>query len=528
MYVWADGHRRDKLCVNNAFAGTWQGMLVAVRFTLHKGSCCSAAASAGPDSYGPAAAGGSGPYELGASSPEQAAQTTFRRVCGMMASHCTPQRSHCTRVYACDFSRVVRAADSGSAWASGGEGGGRAAGLTVVACDWAAGAEPHDGGLSTPPAQQLPYSIHSSLDDSLASSSSDTGLSQGRAWAAAQQRCNPLAGSRQGPGAHTGSAPTVNRADDLERSGSSCCGSGGSSINSAATAASAARGSMGGAVAAVGCGVPASAGSSAHSSAHLPRPSGQAPAPAASSPAASRFHFSSVLCSCPPPACGSASPTAAAQQQPLQQHVQEQELPLSTLQGLLAYLRAAPGDSLLHTVLEQGCCGDLWHGVRCGVYDAYGSGPLGPRGAMTNLVHSARGVAAGLQQLHQAGEVHGGLCPGNVLLQWSRPNGPAHAEEGGEVMMLAGASGAAASGSRSSGSGGRKKWRRGLFAARITDCGVRRLLLGPQWQQQLAAHADLLSCTAPELLPPSCADSTAGSRQTNAELQWQPHNDIYS
>ncbi|KAG2448446.1 hypothetical protein HYH02_006338 [Chlamydomonas schloesseri] len=518
------------------YKGTWQGMLVAVRFTLLRGAC-GVAAGVGPGSCGSATVGDScGARDLPASSTdallrEQAAQTAYRRVCAMLASHCTPQRSHCTRVYACDVSHVARAAAAApSALPLGGGAAGSsnscmAASLTVVACDWAAGAEPHDTGLSSPQPHLLPRSIHSSLDDSGASGSSEH--SHGQGWLAEQQRGgSALAGSSRLGSGH---------ADDLEQSGSSCCGSGGSSNYSSATALSAVRGSAGGAGGVVGCGGVTSAASSAHLSSHLPRSSSHTPPPAAALPPASRFHFSSLLCGCPPPATYPVGGDTAAQQQQQQQQQQQHDLPLSTLQGLLAYLRAAPGDYLLHTVLEQGCCGDLRHGVRCGVYDAQGTGPLGPRGAMTNLVHSARGVAAGLQQLHQAGEVHGGLCPGNVLLHWSGPNGPSHTDEGGDVVMLAGAlGGAEPAHGRSSNSGGgerRRKRRRGLFAARITDCGLRRLVLGSEWPQQLAAHPDLMCCTAPELLPPVFADSTAAGRQgsqAGAEPQWQPHHDIYS
>ncbi|GLI60542.1 hypothetical protein VaNZ11_002691 [Volvox africanus] len=181
-----------------------------------------------------------------------------------------------------------------------------------------------------------------------------------------------------------------------------------------------------------------------------------------------------------------------------------------TLRGLLNHLGARPGDYLLHCVSELASGGNLWHGIRSGTYDMYG--PLGPLGAVRSVVHTARGIAQGLHQLHAAGEVHGGLNAGNVLLMWSNARG--------ELLD----DGAGAWRDREECRG--LHCRRG-FTARIADCGVRRLVLGGEWRSQLEHNPELRMCTAPELLKLVPAVESAGLGLT-AEIEWLPYHDVFS
>ncbi len=182
-----------------------------------------------------------------------------------------------------------------------------------------------------------------------------------------------------------------------------------------------------------------------------------------------------------------------------------------TLQGLLFYLGARPGDYLVHSVMELASGGNLWHAMGGGAFAMHGVG-------LYTLLRSARSIARGLYQLHTFGHVHGGLTPSNVLLTW-----------GGGVGSSADDSGASG--------------RRRGFTAHVADFGVRRLVLGDaRWQWQLGSNGELLRCTAPELLAAamgavaSCAREAglAGPSGTIARLgrgpplEWHPSHDIYS
>ncbi|GLC43405.1 hypothetical protein PLESTM_001470000 [Pleodorina starrii] len=225
-----------------------------------------------------------------------------------------------------------------------------------------------------------------------------------------------------------------------------------------------------------------------------------------------RFHFSSVVFSAEAATAYGSAPVSGCTDGPSAAAAAAGPGPRPTLQGLLDYLGARPGDYLLHCVSELASGGNLWHGIRSGAYDLFG--PLGPLGALRMSLHTARGIAQGLQQLHASGEVHGGLSAANVLLLWSH-----HALGGG-----AGGGGGAAAVAR--GSGGLHK-RRG-FTARIADCGMRRLVLGPEWRRRLVGHPELFGCTAPELLlPPPEAEGAAAPEKT-CEIEWQPCHDVFS
>ncbi|GFR39714.1 hypothetical protein Agub_g194, partial [Astrephomene gubernaculifera] len=205
-------------------------------------------------------------------------------------------------------------------------------------------------------------------------------------------------------------------------------------------------------------------------------------------------------------------------------------VPGRTLQGLLRYLGARPGDFLVHCVMELASGGDLWYGIRSVLYDM--NGPMGPRGAVRMILRSARGIAQGLHQLHQAGDVHGGLTPRNVLLNWNAADG---LDEGDEEQDMG----------RSAGEAGRARLyrRRCRVTTRVADCGLRRLVLGPAWRRELEGNEELRRCTAPELLAEAPeaevteaqaaatgeqAAALGGRAVAGGEVRWSHGSDIYS
>ncbi|KAG2493076.1 hypothetical protein HYH03_008739 [Edaphochlamys debaryana] len=219
----------------------------------------------------------------------------------------------------------------------------------------------------------------------------------------------------------------------------------------------------------------------------------------------SHFHFSSVVYAEASSSQPMVPSTAAAAGAP----------DCRTLAGLLSYLGARPGDHVVHVVMELSTGGNLWQGIGCGAYDALGV--LGPRGALQMVLHSARGIASGLQQLHTSGDAHGSLTPSNVLLHWAVSDGEISA---GSCESVSGVGRFSVS---CGGSTGAPRRRRGL-AARIADCGMRRLVLGREgWRAALPLEgSELHSCAAPELLASAREAGSAGV------LEPSPAQDIYA
>ncbi|GIL55421.1 hypothetical protein Vafri_10977 [Volvox africanus] len=233
-----------------------------------------------------------------------------------------------------------------------------------------------------------------------------------------------------------------------------------------------------------------------------------------SSRGASEFHFSSVVFADPSDAVAVAAESLTSETDSGSTNSVGVTCGSSpTLRGLLNHLGARPGDYLLHCVSELASGGNLWHGIHSGTYDMYG--PLGPLGAVRSVVHTARGIAQGLHQLHTAGEVHGGLCAGNVLLMWSNARGE----------LLDDGAGAWRDSEECRG----LHFRRG-FTARIADFGMRRLVLGGEWRSQLEQNPELRMCTAPELLKLAAATESAdlGLAASRAEIEWLPYHDVFS
>ncbi|GIL85183.1 hypothetical protein Vretimale_10823 [Volvox reticuliferus] len=234
----------------------------------------------------------------------------------------------------------------------------------------------------------------------------------------------------------------------------------------------------------------------------------------ASSRGVSQFHFSSVVFSDPSDVVTVAAEAFTNDTGPASiNSASVAPGPSLTIQGLLDHLGAQPGDYLLHCVSELASGGNLWHGIRSGTYDMYG--PLGPLGAARSVVHTARGIAQGLHQLHTAGEVHGGLSPRNVVLLWSNARGEL-VDDGAGAWRDSQESPGLYSG-------------RG-FTARVADCGMRRLVLGGDWRSRLEENPELRMCTAPELLKlvPAAEAGDVRVAAANAEIEWLPHHDVFS